>query len=186
MKFEITYGEMLAVITAVWILVRVIAGIKKKKVSFAREVQLLMVYICIIVIVRIVYFPWHHIDGKIGTMKFDSARVTPLWVNLVPVVHLFEVYDGWQRNLFGNIAMFIPVGIVWPACFKKLNTIGKTIIAGLGFTICIEISQLLFYERGSDIDDIILNTLGAAIGAVIYFGCKHCILNKVHKKQTEE
>ncbi|HCW04256.1 MAG TPA: hypothetical protein DGK91_06850 [Clostridium sp.] len=68
--------------------------------------------------------------------------------------------------------MFIPVGIVWPICFKKLDNIGKAILAGAIFSLLIEISQLLFYERCSDIDDLILNTAGVAIGALIYFGCK--------------
>lgn len=185
MTFEITYWELLALITAVWVIVRVINGIKKKKAAFSREAQLLMVYICIIVIARIVYFPWHHVDGAIGTMKFDSGKLIPPWLNLVPLVHLFEVYDGWKLNLIGNIAMFIPVGIVWPVCFRKIDTVGKTILAGLGFTLCIEISQLLFYERGSDIDDIILNTLGTAIGALIVFGVRCLIRKRKQKKETE-
>lgn len=178
MTFEIKYWETVAAISIVWVIIRAVVGIREKKVSAAREAKLLMVYICLIVIARIVYFPWHHVDGQIGTMKFDSSKITPLWLNLVPVVHLFEKYDGWQRNLFGNIAMFIPVGIVWPACFKKLDTIGKTILAGLGLTACIEITQLLFYERGSDIDDIILNTAGAVIGALIFFGCRRLFAKK--------
>ena len=74
--------------------------------------------------------------------------------------------------------MFILVGIVWSICFKKLDTIGKTILAGLGFTLLIEITQLFFYERCSDIDDIILNTTGVAIGSLIYCGCKKLSVRK--------
>lgn len=169
---EITYWELLIVITIVWVMIRVLTGIKNKKASFSREAQLMMVYICIIVIARIVNFPWHHVNGQIGTMKFDVSKVIPPWVNLVPIVHLFDVYDGWKMNIIGNITMFIPVGIVWPICFKKLDTIGKTILAGAGFSLIIEITQLFFYERCSDIDDILLNTAGVAIGALIYFECK--------------
>lgn len=169
---EITYWELFTFITILWILIRSVIAVKNHKVTFAREAQMLLVYICIIVIARIVDFPWHHINGKIGTMKFDVSKILPPWLNLIPIVHLFDVYDGWQMNIIGNITMFIPVGIVWPVCFKKLNTIGKTILAGAGFTLFIEITQLFFYERCSDIDDIILNTAGVAIGALIYFGCK--------------
>lgn len=169
---EITYWELLIVITIVWVIIRVLTGIKNKKVSFSREAQMMMVYICIIVIERIVNFPLHHVNGQIGTMKFDVSKVIPPWVNLVPIVHLFDVYDGWLINIIGNITMFIPVGIVWPICFKKIDTIGKTILAGAGFTLFIEITQLFFYERCSDIDDILLNTAGVAIGALIYFECK--------------
>ncbi|MBB2183776.1 VanZ family protein [Lachnospiraceae bacterium MD1] len=169
---EITYWELLIVISIVWVIMRVLIGIKNKKIFFFREAQMMMVYICIIVIARIVNFPWHHVNGQIGTMKFDASRIIPPWVNLVPIVHLFDIYDGWQMNIIGNITMFIPVGIVWPVCFKKLNTIGKAILAGAGFSLFIEISQLLFYERCSDIDDILLNTAGVAVGALIFFGCK--------------
>lgn len=177
---EITYWELLIVISIVWVIMRVLIGIKNKKIFFFREAQMMMVYICIIVIARIVNFPWHHVNGQIGTMKFDASRIIPPWVNLVPIVHLFDIYDGWQMNIIGNITMFIPVGIVWPVCFKKLNTIGKAILAGAGFSLFIEISQLLFYERCSDIDDILLNTAGVTVGALIFFGCK-----KLHARKRE-
>lgn len=35
-----------------------------------------------------------------------------------------------------------------------------------------EITQLPFYSRCSDIDDLIMNTTGVFIGAIIYFGIK--------------
>ena len=172
---EITYRELLAVITVLWIAARIIIRANGNKISAARELKLLMVYICIIVIMRIVDFPWHLTDGHIGTLKFDASKIFPLWLNLIPIVHLFDIYDGWKLNVFGNIAMFIPVGIVWPVCFKKLDTVGKTVLAGFIFTLSIEISQLLFYERCSDIDDIILNTAGTFIGALLYFGIRKLI-----------
>lgn len=184
--FELTYGQLAAGITVAWIVVRVIVGIRAGKVSWKRELQLLMVYICILVVARIVNFPWHLENGKIGTMKFDSSKILPLKFNLIPIIHLFDIYEGWQRNLFGNIAMFIPIGIVWPVCFKKLNTVGKTVLAGFGFSLCIEITQLLFYERSSDIDDLILNTAGAAIGALICFGCRRLFSKKQTKKESAE
>lgn len=166
--FEITYWDLLGFITLLWVIVRVLVGLKAKKFSWAEELKMLLVYVCIVVIARIVNFPMRHVDGHIGTMKFDSSKVFPLWVNLIPIVHLFDVYDGWQINIIGNIAMFIPVGIVWPVCFKKLDSVGKTVLAGAGFTLFIEITQLPFYERCSDVDDLLLNTCGVVIGALIF------------------
>ena len=64
--------------------------------------------------------------------------------------------------------MFIPVGIVWPYVFKELDKPWKVIAAGFGFTLIIEILQLPFYDRLSDIDDLILNTLGYLTGYGIY------------------
>lgn len=172
---ETTYWELFTLITILWITVRGIIAIKNKNFSIRNELKMLLVYVCIVVIARIVNFPLHHVDGKIGTMKLDVNKIFPFRMNLIPIVHLFDIYDGWQINIIGNIAMFIPVGIVWPICFKELNTIGKTILSGAGFSLLIEITQLPFYERCSDVDDILLNTLGVVIGALICFGIKRLI-----------
>ena len=169
---EITYLQMFLAITIIWVLFRTIVCVKNHKFDIKRELMLVMVYICIVVIARIVYFPWHHVDGHIDTLKFDSGKILPFWLNLIPVVHLLDIYDGWQMNIIGNITMFIPVGIIWPVCFKELDKLGKVVLAGFGFTLLIELSQLLLYERSSDVDDLILNTAGVFIGALIYFGVK--------------
>ena len=78
--------------------------------------------------------------------------------------------------------MFIPVGLAWPFCFKKLDTIGKTVLVGAGFPLFIEITQLPFYDRCSDVDDLILNTTGILIGAIIYFGIKRLTIRKKRVK----
>ena len=170
--FEITYKGLFIFITLAWIVARVICGIKNKKVDWKYEAKLLTVYICLVVIARIVYFPMRLVEGRIASLVLDVDKIFPLWINLIPIVHLFDVYDGWLINIIGNVTMFIPVGLVWPFCFKKLDTLRKTVLVGAGFPLFIEITQLPFYDRCSDIDDIILNTTGIFIGALIYFGVK--------------
>lgn len=165
----ITYLHMICFITLAWIVARIIVCTVNKKFVLKRELKLLMVYVCIVVICRMVYFPLHHVDGHIGTLTFDKNRVFPFWTNIRPFTFIWERYDGWKVNIFGNITMFIPVGIVWPVCFKKLNNLPKALLAGTAFPLLIEISQLPFFDRCSDIDDVILNTTGFAIGALIYF-----------------
>ena len=170
--FEITYKGLFLFITLAWIVVRVFCSIRKGKADWKQEAKLLLVYICLVVIARMVYFPMHLVDGKIANLVFDVQKIFPLWINLIPIVHLFDIYDGWLINIIGNVTMFIPVGIVWPLCFKKLNTLGKTVLFGAGFPLLIEISQIPLYDRCSDVDDLILNTTGIFIGALIYFGAK--------------
>ncbi len=171
--FEITYQALFIFITLAWIAIRIICGIRNKKADWKYEAKLLTVYICLVVIARFVYFPLRLVEGRIASLILDVEKIFPLWINLIPLVHLADVYDGWLINIIGNVTMFIPVGLIWPLCFKNLNTLGKTILAGIGFTLFIEITQLPFYDRCSDIDDIILNTTGILIGALIYFGIKH-------------
>ena len=176
--FEITYKGLFIFITLAWVTVRVICDIRNQKVDWKSEGKLLTVYICLVVIARIVYFPLCLVEGHIASLILDVEKIIPLWINIVPIVHLFDVYDGWQLNIIGNIMMFIPVGLTWPFCFKKLDTIGKTVLAGAGFPLFIEITQLPFYDRCSDVDDLILNTTGILIGAFIYFGIKRLTIRK--------
>ena len=68
-------------------------------------------------------------------------------------------------------------GKIQPLVFKKLDTPAKVIAAGVGFSFCIEILQLPFYDRVSDVDDLILNSLGYTIGYGIYAGVK-CMKQK--------
>ena len=68
--------------------------------------------------------------------------------------------------------MFVPVGIVYPIVYKNLDNHKKVIAAGVGFSLVIEFLQLPFYSRVSDIDDVILNSLGYVLGYLIYLGVK--------------
>ena len=161
---------MLAAISALWIIVRAAFALKNKRVDIKREFQLLLVYVCLIVVARFTFCPLRKVDGVIQPLLFDPANILPFRINLIPFVNLFD-YDIFSEaiiNFFGNTAMFIPLGIVWPIVFKELDTPLKTIAAGAGFSLLIEILQLPFYDRVSDIDDLLLNTIGFAIGYGIY------------------
>ena len=167
---EIYYSQMVLVISALWLLVRVLFWLKNKKIDWIREAQLLLVYICIIVVVRFTFCPFGKVDGKIQPLLFDKDKILPIWLNFVPFVYWFD-YPTMKEallNLIGNTTMFIPLGIVWPSVFKKLNTHGKVIAAGVGVTLTIEILQLPFFGRATDIDDLILNSLGYLMGYGIY------------------
>lgn len=171
---QISYTDMLLAISIIWILVRGIFGIKNKKTDWKRELQLMLVYISIIVIARFVFFPFEKINGEIQSLIFDREKMFPLNVNFAPMVHLFDYVIAGEAtlNLIGNISMFIPVGIIWPIVFKELNTSGKVLAAGVSFSLLIEIMQLPFYDRVSDVDDLILNSLGYVIGYLVYVGIK--------------
>ena len=64
---------------------------------------------------------------------------------------------------FGNIIWFVPFGFL----LKRLTrmTAGKIIFLGFLLSLFIETTQFIFGTGVSEIDDLLLNTLGAAIGA---------------------
>lgn len=175
---EITYFQMFIFITVIWIITRSAVAIKTKTFSIKRELQMLLVYICIVVISRFVYFEYNLQNGKIPALIVGFEENIGDMISLSPFYFLVDRYDGWKMNIIANIAMFIPVGIVWPICFKKLDTFKKTVLAGFGYTLLIEITQLLCIGRHTDIDDLILNTSGVVIGACIVFLIRRLRLRK--------
>ena len=64
--------------------------------------------------------------------------------------------------------MFIPSGILFPALYKRINSFWKTLFAGFLLSLCFEILQLPVITRATDIDDVILNTFGCALGYAVY------------------
>jgi len=161
---------MVAFISAIWLLVRGYFAIRTRTVCWKREAQLLLVYICLIVVARFTFCPFGKVDGQIQPLLFDPALIFPPRINLVPLKYLLDYLIAGEAvlNTVGNTAMFIPIGIIWPAVFRKLDTHGKIIAAGVGFSLCIEILQLPFFDRVTDIDDLILNSLGFLMGYGIY------------------
>lgn len=172
---------MVIFISIIWVFVRVVVGFKNKKVEWKRELQLLLVYVCIIVVARFTFFPFDKVDGRIQPLVFNLNTAFSFRINLVPFVNLLDypVFGEILLNLIGNVTMFIPIGIVFPIVYKGLNTHTKVILSGAGFSLCIEILQLPFYDRVTDIDDLILNSFGFIIGYAIYLFVK-----KVKKQKT--
>lgn len=175
---KVSYAAMTVLISAIWLAVRGTAALRQKKLDLRREGELLLVYLCLVVIVRFTFFPFFKVDGAIPPLVFDAAQVFPFRINLLPFYYLFDYPElrSALLNLFGNTAMFIPVGVVWPLVFRRLDTHKKVIAAGAGLSLCIEILQLPFFDRISDIDDLILNSLGYLMGYGLFLlakGIKH-------------
>ena len=171
---QISYTSMVVFISIIWCLVRMVCAIKTKRANWTREIQLLLVYVCIIVVARFTFFPFSKVNGEIQPLVYESAKVYPFRINWIPFVNLFDYPERRDIliNVIGNTAMFIPLGIVWPSVYKGLDTHGKVISAGIGVSLCIEILQFPFYDRVSDIDDLILNSLGFIIGYLLYLLAK--------------
>lgn len=167
---RISYGAMILAVSIIWCMIRVIVALRNKRVDVVRELQLLLVYVCIVVIIRFTFCPFETVEGRIQPLLFDAERILPPRINLIPFVYLFdyETVREVMLNLVGNSLMFVPVGIVYPIVYKKLNTHVKVIAAGIGFSLAIELLQLLFFDRVSDVDDLILNSLGYVLGYLIY------------------
>ena len=175
----ISYSFLIALISLLWMLNRVLTRKKTRQASWKREAELILVYICLVVVARFTFFPFSRVDGQVQPLLFHPASVFPPRINLIPLVYLFDYQIRREAliNIIGNTAMFIPIGIIWPSVLRSLDTPWKVICAGIGFSLFIEILQLPFFDRVSDIDDLLLNSLGFLLGYGIYL-----IVKKAAKK----
>ncbi|WP_280771843.1 VanZ family protein [Salipaludibacillus daqingensis] len=95
--------------------------------------------------------------------------------NLIPFATIgnyllnFQSYnfDTWFYNTFGNIVAFIPLGILLPLIFDKIRRITQVIFISFMVSLIIEITQYVSHLGVSDVDDIILNTMGGILGFMI-------------------
>jgi glycopeptide antibiotics resistance protein len=70
-------------------------------------------------------------------------------------------------NIFGNICLFIPLGI-YLQLLKKDKRISLGIILILLTSVSVEIIQFITGLGAADIDDVLLNGLGGVIGILCY------------------
>ena len=144
--------------------------IQQKKIVWKREAFLLLMYVNHAVLIRFVFYPFFTVNGQIQPLIISMNSIRPLRVNLIPLVNILD-YDIKREaaiNIIGNISMFIPTGIILPILYRRLDRFWKVLLVGAGLSFVIEMIQLLFPGSVTDIDDLILNTAGAAIGYGIY------------------
>lgn len=69
-----------------------------------------------------------------------------------------------------NVFLFVPIGLSLPfALSKKKHPVIITMIAAFLFSVSIEAIQYYFALGLCEMDDVIMNTLGAMIGTLAYF-----------------
>lgn len=122
---------------------------------------------------------------------FSRTKSEEFRYNITPfstIKNYFTYYDHfpifiWLINIAGNVGVFIPFGIVLPVLFPKLSNFFLFIIGFVLGIFSLEVLQL-FSKLGSfDVDDIILNTIGAIIGFILYKARKNKRSNKKRKKK---
>ena len=67
-------------------------------------------------------------------------------------------------NLAVNIVLFFPMAYLLPVLFTKLRHFFATIGVCVGVLVVVEIMQILTRRGSFDVDDFILNMIGAAVG----------------------
>ena len=97
---EITFPQMLIFITAAWIFVRLVCNVKSKTFSLKREMLLLLVYICIVVIARFVYFELNPVLGYPLPLRIVGPVKAPVKGNRLNQSKIHNSQSKVLRKMF--------------------------------------------------------------------------------------
>ena len=75
---------------------------------------------------------------------------------------------GLVVNFLGNLGVFIPLGLLVPYLRPGWASAGRVALLGAGISLLIEWLQYASGRRVADVDDVILDTLGAVLGYLIF------------------
>ncbi|HIX59973.1 MAG TPA: VanZ family protein [Candidatus Blautia gallistercoris] len=99
--------------------------------------------------------------------------------NLIPFqeIRRFWIYReqvgtfAWVSNLLGNVIGFLPFGFILPVIFRNFRSFWSIMFGGFLFSLLVETIQLVTKVGCFDVDDLILNTLGAILGYLAFMLC---------------
>lgn len=101
-------------------------------------------------------------SGTFFDLKMYGIEVLADEVNLLPFSKDIDL-TGYLLN----ILLFVPLGFLVPVIWQKSGKLPYMLLFGFCFSLLIEISQLCNHRR-TDVDDLIMNTMGAIFGYFLY------------------
>ncbi len=138
-----------------------------KKFNIKKLIISSLFYFYIITVISVTIFPipiqWLNEVWKYGWKN-----------NFIPFLSIFDILFNSSlafiiKQIIGNIFLFIPMGFLVPLIWKSKRVLKKALFVGVILSFSIELLQyIIFYYRVTDIDDILLNTLGFVIGFYLY------------------
>lgn len=146
------------------------------KDSTKRKIKCLSVLLFILYVLLLVYFLFFSEEyGRVATEERMYRY------NLIPFVEIrrFWIYRKQLgvfavfTNIFGNVIGFIPYGFILPVIAHKCRRGTFIITSGFALSLLVETVQLFARVGCFDVDDLILNTLGAAIGYLLFAVCNY-------------
>lgn len=107
---------------------------------------------------------WEQVRAQLNLIPFRTLR---LFAELLDSNHP-EYVRAAVINLGGNIIMFIPLGFLLPRVFTRIASLPHVLLTTAALITAVEIIQLFTLVGSCDIDDLILNVIGSAIGFMFH------------------
>lgn len=176
----------------VWAIFRLYLAKLRRTLDLTKEGALLILVIYFLILIRLTIFKFSiiMISSPINSYQYTFLGVDGI-INIIPFKETVNILrDGIHNNriikgIILNVIYFIPLGFLLPLLFKKINSFLKIILISTITSSLIEIIQLFTIFSVSNIDDVIFNIIGSAIG-LICFKLFEKIVKKLNIEQVIE
>ena len=134
---------------------------------------LFALYIVVVIKVIIFKYPFEQLRAIANTGQKGVILEGLGTANFVPF-HTIKMYIEYAyklnsvENLAGNVLAFVPFGFLFPLVSQDGRKFSVMFVNAFTFVLGIETFQLFSAFGAFDVDDILLNCLGAALGFGIY------------------
>lgn len=119
---------------------------------------LILVYILFLLDIR---------DSTYHNVNLEPFKTLRMFSKYYFKYHYFS-FQVWFSNIFGNILLLAPFGFLLPILSGHHLSIPKILLLAFWFSFSIELLQYVTGVGEADIDDLILNVFGAALGYCFY------------------
>jgi glycopeptide antibiotics resistance protein len=102
---------------------------------------------------------------NIALFRFAATNPKPNWVPFRTIINDWR-YGGLEFvvNFLGNLVAFLPMGLLPPLIRTRRTMLWHVALFSFLISFMIEAGQYVSGRRVPDVDDLILNTLGGALG----------------------
>ena len=157
--------------------------------SIAFTIFVVLTFLCYVYITAYLLFlgrPWSGIHDGLSFAEFIRLNS-----NFVPFSEISrkigEIISGSptahiaRRNLLGNLFVFAPMGFYLPYLWNKMTGLRLYAISTAMLALAVEVTQLVTRSGTVDIDDFILNFIGALLGFAV---CKYTPIRSLFRHRA--
>lgn len=173
---------MIKVFVLFYLIYRICCYVRSKQFDALKEFLYFMLFLYFSVIAQVTIFKHGHV------FEWPSNGLETMHrINLIPLIETIKMLtDGWNigysyYQVIANILLFMPLGFLLPLLFEDIRSLKKVFICGCLTSIIIEVSQIFTVMNVVDIDDVILNTLGAVLG----YACYLIFIKLIHRYKCQ-
>ena len=154
---------------------------EQKKAGVYWAVLYVIFGVYVIMLAKVILFKYTSV-GRVAEMLLAGELDGFRSLNLIPFRTIEEFVKIGARgafwrsfsNIAGNVCIFAPLGYFLPLLWKPFRRFWRVMLTALGVSLFFEVSQYVCYLGSADVDDLLLNTLGACLG----YGC-YCAVRKL-------